>query len=183
MSTIRTFSDYTINLERPKQETIELYDIAHALSHIVRFNGHAPYPYTVAHHSIIMSYCIEPNYALLALLHDAAEAYLGDVTKPLKQIIGPAYPRLEKKWEKAIYKKYNVKITDLALNILKAADMEMLRKEQLMLFKDEYSERDLSSYFPQVPFEVRRKLEKYDLHFTTVAFLERFTELQRTASI
>lgn len=62
----------------------DIVDIAHALSNLCRFNGHCRKFYSVAQHSVLCSlYC--QKYPLTALLHDAAEAYVGDVSKPLKK--------------------------------------------------------------------------------------------------
>lgn len=64
---------------------IKLEDIAHSLSQICRFNGHTSWYYSVAQHSVIASCLIQPHWAKWGLLHDAAEAYIGDITRPLKK--------------------------------------------------------------------------------------------------
>lgn len=69
----------------PRPDDVEIGDIAHALSHICRYGGHARRFYSVAEHSLIVSHFVPPWLALAALLHDAAEAYLGDIVRPLKK--------------------------------------------------------------------------------------------------
>lgn len=66
----------------PRPEDVRIEDIAHALSNLCRFTGHSRRFYSVAEHSIIGSY--HCRYPLRFLLHDAAEAYIGDWATPVK---------------------------------------------------------------------------------------------------
>lgn len=69
----------------PRVEDIDLRDIAHALSLLCRYGGHVERFYSVAEHCVLMSLAVEPQNALHALLHDATEAYIVDVPRPLKR--------------------------------------------------------------------------------------------------
>jgi len=72
-------------LADPLPEDIEIRDIAAALSKICRFGGHTKEFYSVAEHSVYVSLLVPENLALYGLLHDAAEAYMGDAIRPLKR--------------------------------------------------------------------------------------------------
>lgn len=81
---VRMYSGELVDITAPEPETLHMYDIAWHLGRIIRYNGGIKQDYTVAHHSLIMSYFVPPKYALEALLHDAGEAYMGDIIHPVK---------------------------------------------------------------------------------------------------
>jgi uncharacterized protein len=80
----------------PIPSDIRIDDIAHALSHLCRFGGHSREFYSVAQHSVIVSVNVPAQHRFTALMHDAAEAYLGDVIQPVKRLL-PDYHALESK--------------------------------------------------------------------------------------
>jgi hypothetical protein len=83
---IRTVTGIYMNVFEPTPEMICIEDIAHALSYQCRFGGHLPSFYSVAQHSLNCSYLMEDKQLRLsALLHDASEAYLLDIPRPIKQ--------------------------------------------------------------------------------------------------
>lgn len=80
----------------PRPEDVRIEDIAHALALENRFAGHTAEPYSVAQHSVLVRLLAgetttDPDVLLWALLHDAAEAYLKDIPRPLKRGLGDAY--------------------------------------------------------------------------------------------
>ena len=92
MSCIRTYTGIMFDPLNPDPELVNITDIAHALSLLCRANGHFRNFYSVAQHSInCMEEAKERGYSrkvqLACLLHDASEAYLSDVTRPIKQEI------------------------------------------------------------------------------------------------
>jgi hypothetical protein len=72
----------------PRPEEVRIGDIAHALSMQCRFAGHCLRFYSVAEHSVLLSRHVAPEHKLWALLHDASEAYLMDVPRPIKPYLG-----------------------------------------------------------------------------------------------
>ncbi len=82
---IRTVTGLYMNIFEPTLEMICIEDIAHALSRQCRFAGHLPDFYSVASHSINCASMLNgPEAKLAALLHDASEAYLVDIPRPIK---------------------------------------------------------------------------------------------------
>lgn len=85
MSQILTATGKSFDLYQPDPERIDPRDISHALAHLCRFNGHTREFYSVAQHSVLVAELVPEEHKLAALLHDATEAYIGDMVRPLKQ--------------------------------------------------------------------------------------------------
>jgi len=81
---IQTYSGKKFHPLHPSTRDIDVLDIAHALSNQCRFGGHTRQFYSVAQHSVLVSQLCDPCDALWGLLHDAAEAYLVDMPRPIK---------------------------------------------------------------------------------------------------
>lgn len=114
MSYFATHSGRKIDIKTISVDDICLDDIAHHLSNIQRFGGALPFGsvYSVAQHSMIVTthaYGDDKNEvaARHALLHDATEAYLGDIVTGLKELL-PDYRKIEKRVEAIIFEKYNI---------------------------------------------------------------------------
>ncbi len=129
---VLTRSGQYVNLINPDPATLDIRDIAHSLANIRRFGGHTRVPYTVAEHSIRVSLYLKargytPASQLAGLLHDASEAYLGDVVSPLKALL-PDYRVIEKNFERTIELWGNVTFIDRPE--IKMADLVLLACER-----------------------------------------------------
>lgn len=106
---IQTFTGKRVNPLKLRVEDINIIDIAHALSNQGRFTGHTKFFYSVGQHSLAVAHLVQPEFALEALLHDASEAYLGDVAKPMKnKSMYKQYREVEDRIEKKIAKRFNL---------------------------------------------------------------------------
>lgn len=122
---IETFSGKQYHFLDPRMEDIDIEDIAISLANKCRFSGHTNF-FSVAEHSISVAHRLPPNLRLSGLLHDASEAYLGDIPSPLKAVL-PDYRKLEKINEAAINQKFG--ITDSDWDLVKQADIKALYTE------------------------------------------------------
>lgn len=132
---ILTASGQYVNVLEPSVDNIDIHDIAHALANVMRFNGHTVAPYSVAEHSIRTSILLKgwgytPQSQLAGLLHDATEAYIGDIATPLKQLL-PEFSRIERLFEAVIEEKFGVTIRNRPE--VHYADLQMLASERKFL--------------------------------------------------
>jgi 5'-deoxynucleotidase YfbR-like HD superfamily hydrolase len=160
----------------PRPEDVELEDIAHALANICRFGGHCREFYSVAQHSVLVSRVCPMEDALGGLLHDAAEAYVGDMIRPLKRMLD-AYASAEVTVARAIGLRFgldwlgdqglpapkSVKLGDEILLATEARDLMSAPPEPWVLGAEPMAERIV----PLPPREAE------------ALFLARFAELSR----
>lgn len=102
-----TYSGKDFNFSDPKIEEISIVDISHALSRIARYSGHLEGFYSVAQHSVYVSRLSPPDWRLQGLLHDASEAYTGDLITPLTQAV-PQLRELKNKIEDLVARKFDI---------------------------------------------------------------------------
>ncbi|MBF0577153.1 phosphohydrolase [Dysgonomonas sp. GY617] len=142
VNSIRMFSGILFSPISPNKNDIKIEDIAHALSLLTRANGHFPEFYSVAQHSIACcKEAIARNYgkkvAIACLLHDAGEAYMSDITRPLKKHL-EFYIKTEAHLLELIYSIFiEEPLTDKEINEIKLIDDLMLYHEFLHFMKVE----------------------------------------------
>lgn len=171
---IQTYSGVAFDLENPQPYMIRLMDVAHALSQTCRFTGHTSKFYSVAQHSVMVSYLSNPQNALVGLLHDFTEAYLTDLATPVKRLL-PEYYNMEKRIWLAGSGKWG--LPEELPSDVKEADKAALGWEAWIHFNEEpingwcdfpYGLRDL------VPAELLQPLYP---EYAEKAFIYRFVEL------
>lgn len=104
---INSYSGIRIDLVHPTPAMIRATDIAQGLGYTCRFGGQLQNFYSVAQHSILVCELAPAHLKRAALLHDAAEAYLGDVISPLKHLIRDLYEPLEQRMTVAIFEAFS----------------------------------------------------------------------------
>lgn len=139
MTWILTQSGQQLDLLRPNASMIKPADIAHALSRLCRFNGHTRAHYSVAQHSLIVASLVLVEHQLVALLRDATEAYIGDMTRPLKALM-LEYRYVEDQIWLALCDRFDIQI-DLP-GCVKQADMVALATERRDLMPEHPGEWD-----------------------------------------
>ncbi len=166
---IQTFTGKKFNLFEFTPSSICIEDIAHALSMICRFGGHAKRFISVAEHSILVSYFCNREDALAGLLHDASEAYLGDVSSPFKRThIYSKYKEIESELQDMIYSKYGILKEPSSV---KKADLMMLATESKEFMSPVHP--DWKCEYEPIPI----KIIGMSPDQAKQAFLDRFREL------
>ncbi len=128
---IATYSGKLIDPLCPLSEDIVLEDIAHGLSLACRYAGQCMRFYSVAEHCILMAkYDFLKGDVRAKLLHDAAEAYIGDIIRDIKVLL-PKYKAIERKFMRVIEKRFD--LSKCALERVKEADNIMLVSEARIL--------------------------------------------------
>lgn len=128
---VGTLSGRRMDLVRPDPAQISLDDIAHALGNQCRYTGHVRHHYSVAEHCIHVADLVPPHLRLAALLHDAQEAYIADMSTPMKAEIGQGYRDIEDRIVRALDAHFGMDGQLIRLpEEVKTADRMMLMTER-----------------------------------------------------
>ena len=140
-TSIRTTTGKYVDLLCPYVEEIDIIDIANSLGNLCRYGGHVKEFYSVAEHSLnaqwvaecVLGYDVETQFA--ALMHDAAEAYIGDLVRPLKRVC-QGLENIEHRIEQAIGQRFNF-ICGTSVQRVRVIDNSLLYAERRHLFGDD----------------------------------------------
>lgn len=177
---IQTYpSGLKFHVYSPTLDEIRIEDIAHGLSTECRFGGQCPF-FSVAQHSVNVSRCLaefgDAEVRMIGLLHDSAEAYVGDVPRPYKYSPAfAAYRELEKRIQKCVYEKFNLDVTDEIRGWLRHVDDLMLATEKKELFGAQG--HALQEYEVALPQPARMRLMSVMPAIAENIFLQEFAVL------
>lgn len=162
---ITTFTGRQFHYLNPSPDEVDIRDIAHALSLKVRFSGHCLRFYSVAEHCLRVAEILPEGLQLSGLLHDAAEAYIPDIPRPIKEHYG--LREAEDKILKVILEKFGL----VEHPLIREADDVILATEarDLMANMDGWA---------KLPKPLRdRIIPRHKPHTVEIAFLHRFKTL------
>lgn len=175
MSEIKTNSGIMIDPIRPRQELIVIEDIAHALSMLCRANGHFREFHSVGQHCInCMREAQARGYSrrvqLACLLHDGSEAYLSDVTRPVKEEL-PVYRTIEEPLQDMIWEKW------LGSPLTEEEDRQVFAIDDAVLYYEFLHFMDTKLWEPAPVLQSKPVFEFTGFTETKQAFLSLFHSL------
>ena len=176
MTWVATYSGRHFEFNNPKPEDISIQDIAHSLSNMCRFNGHCLTYYSVAEHCVLLSRMVSTKEAaLFGLLHDAAEAYIGDVVRPLKtEDIRSMENNILEVITGMFMKPVDIETGKRVFDEVRLADDRMLVTEMLQIMPQGPKYKELET---TEPYSLR--IEGWAPYKAKLEFLNRFKELTR----
>jgi hypothetical protein len=173
---LQTVSGRWVNPFDPDPDQLDAGDIARALANLCRFGGHSRVFYSVAQHSVIVSQLVEQaggdaEAAFAALMHDATEAYLGDMPHPLKHRspLGAAFKAAEEQLEQAIRDRFRI---NPDVPEIKRCDRALLATERRAFSSERWPWPELEGV---EPLDV--ELTAWSPDEAARAFAERYAEL------
>lgn len=169
-----TFSGVQYYPTVPRAADVRIVDIAHHLSMLCRFTGAVRKFYSVAEHSVHVSYCVPHEHALTGLLHDATESYVNDLSRPLKRSL-PDYRAIEHLNWVAICEKFALPVA--MPQCIHDADNAVLNAERDALMPP-MSTAQLAEW-PQCEWVAPVTIMALPPNGAEALFLQRYTELTR----
>jgi 5'-deoxynucleotidase YfbR-like HD superfamily hydrolase len=179
---LQTVSGRWVNPFDPDPSQLDAGDIARALANQCRFGGHSRVFYSVAQHSVIVSALVEERGGdvedvFAALMHDATEAYLGDMPHPLKHRspLGAAFKAAEDNLERAIRDRFGIKPD---VPEVKRADRALLATERRAFSAEDWHWPELEGVGP-----LDRELDAWSPDEAAQAFAQRYADLEARRAV
>lgn len=166
---IQTFTGKRFDPLNATVDDVCIEDIAHALGMICRYGGHSQWFYSVAEHSVLVSQLCE-TYPLDGLMHDATEAYIGDVCRPIKPLLGD-YKIIEANLHSIIAAKFGV--CEVIPDEVNTIDFNILANEKKVCMQYYLDWHYVGELIPNVELKFLNPIK------AEAAFLQRFHELAR----
>lgn len=147
-----TFGEH-VEFLAPALSPLYIRTISHNLARLARYTGCTRgRPYSVAQHSVIASEIVGQEFALEALMHDATEAYLNDISSPLKQLL-PDYKGIERRFDVAIRRRYH--LPEVESRAVRWADLTMLATEYRDLMPRDHTAWEIIRDVEPLPRRIR----------------------------
>lgn len=162
----------------PREEDVDVVDIAQALGACARFAGHTKFPHSVAMHCVMVAEYCSPEHRLIALLHDASEAYLGDIVSPFKHdpCMAP-YREVEARVQAVVFRALDIEVpiidgVPVLPDDVHLADRRSLSTEVRDLMANPFA---WSNLLPPYPESIRY----YEQGRAAAMFLERWEKYRK----
>ena len=178
---ILTRSGKQFSFTTPSPDAVVLEDVAYALAAINRFTGHTVYPYSVAQHSVAVSRYLELTGAALqvqlaGLLHDAHEAYFGDIAAPLKAFLGVGAQ--EDRIQAVVGQAFDLSMDMLKHPLVKQADLVALAVERdILMPQDVETWSILSTVTDEMKMLMPKPREATSVAESAQAFIARYEQI------
>jgi 5'-deoxynucleotidase YfbR-like HD superfamily hydrolase len=185
MTWMLTATGKDINLQYLDSFDLTIQDVAFSLANINRFCGHAVRPYSVAEHSLVVVTIMQehfgvtsPSVLLAGLLHDAHECLTGDLTQPMKQVIGPAWQFEEDRIQRTVLRRFGVWTAFCSAHeLIKNADLLALSSEHAQLMNHGDMPWTVTTSHPPLKWLSLAEGAEHTWHEWMQAFVDRFNEL------
>lgn len=185
MTWMLTSTGAAVELRWLAADSIDLLDIAHHLAQINRYNGAARRPYSVAEHSLLVAEIMErdlgirsPSALLAGLMHDAHEAYTGDLSSPMKQVLGDAWHNVESRVAYSVQQRFGIASASAGhADAIKWADLKALATERAQLMPPGGPAWPVMQSHPPVGWVILAHRAGMEWTDWRQAFLDRFSEL------
>lgn len=161
---LQTYTSGRFDFKYPSVKDVNIVDVAHALSMLPRFTGHGKFHYTIAQHSLTMCAAMRADkasrkVALAGLMHDAHEAYIGDISSPFKLYLQNEFDldinEIEKPYINIIEERFEIDLTsDEIKKQIKYYDSACLRTEAESLF-----ERIVDGWATKIELRLQHKVK------------------------